>query len=158
MYHIDPRPSLTAIILWLWQPQTSISLDLQGVSSILYFHKIHIHFLCMYIPQMSVYVAGQEVFLADRVLCPFSSCSWSEEDRDPGRARQSVLCNCVLWSGSRPGQNKALWAESDGYDDDDDDDKIIWLQYDWIMKIMMTMMRMMTKMKTMMMMLLAKIP
>ena len=50
--------------------------------------------LPVHIPQMSVYVAGQEVFLADRALCPLSSCHQSEEDRDPGRARQGVLCTC----------------------------------------------------------------
>ena len=64
--------------------------------------------LPVYIPQMPVYVVGQEVFLADRTLCPLSSCPRSEEDRDPGRARQSVLCTRVLWSRSKPGQDKEL--------------------------------------------------
>ena len=64
--------------------------------------------LPVHMPQMSVYVAGRDVFLADRALCPLSSCPRPEEDRDPGRARQSILCTCVLWSRSRPGQGKAL--------------------------------------------------
>ena len=38
--------------------------------------------LPVHIPQMSIYVAGQEVFLADRALCPLSSCRQLEEDRD----------------------------------------------------------------------------
>ena len=39
--------------------------------------------LPVHIPKMHVYVAGWDVFLADRALCPLSSCPWSEEDRDP---------------------------------------------------------------------------
>ena len=58
--------------------------------------------LPMHVLNMSVYIAGRDILLADRALCTLSPRP--EEDGNPGRGRQSLFSTSVFKFGSRPGQ------------------------------------------------------
>ncbi len=55
--------------------------------------------LPMHVLNMSVYIAGRDILLADRALCPLSPRP--EEDGHPGRSRQSLFSTSVFRYGSR---------------------------------------------------------
>ena len=56
--------------------------------------------LPMHAFEMSVYIAGFDILLADRALCPLSPLP--EEDGHPGRSQQGLVITSVVWYGSRP--------------------------------------------------------